>query len=478
MKYKLPKSVHNILTISGILLTILGFVVFGIMFILAEINLIPHGPYIGLILYIVLPIPIFTGLILIPLGMYLNRMRMLTKLNEFNFLPVVGIFIIFVSYQGFHYSESTEFCGTLCHEVMQPEFVTYKNSPHARITCVQCHVGSDVDWYARSKISGLYQVYAVITDKFPRPIETPIENLRPARETCEQCHWPEKFFPAREKMFNHFLSDQDNTPWPINMLFKISGESPIETEQTGSHWHINSDIKIDYIATDEKRLEIPWVRLTNLISGEQVVFQSEVSPLSDDEFNDHQIRTMDCMDCHNRPAYIFKSPTDAISEQMVLGAISTSLPEIKTVGIELLAADYSSTDSAAIDIREGIQNYYSENYPDIAEESLFEINNSIDAIRNIYTENFFPQMNAFWRIYPEHKGHFTSPGCFRCHDGQHSSPQGTTISNDCNSCHLILSQGEEYAQYRSEGLPFKHPEDIGEAWKEIPCHECHSTEYQ
>jgi hypothetical protein len=71
---------------------------------------------------------------------------------------------------------------------MEPEYTAYQFSPHAKVGCVQCHIGSGADWFVRSKISGSYQLYAVAFKKYPTPIPTPIGNLRPAQETCEQCH--------------------------------------------------------------------------------------------------------------------------------------------------------------------------------------------------------------------------------------------------------------------------------------------------
>ncbi len=98
---------------------------------------------------------------------------------------------------------------------MEPEHTAYQNSPHARVKCVDCHVGSGAGWYVRSKLSGAYQVYAVLANVYPRPIPTPIKNLRPARETCEQCHWPSHFSGQKEVINTYFKSDEQNTRWTI-----------------------------------------------------------------------------------------------------------------------------------------------------------------------------------------------------------------------------------------------------------------------
>ncbi|MFC1493524.1 NapC/NirT family cytochrome c [candidate division KSB1 bacterium] len=482
------------ITLTGFLVALTSTCVFWAMFSLAEFGLIQHGSYFGLVLYLILPIPTIIGLILIPVGMYKNRKEIRDKKVE-KHLPVidlnlarhrhavlifaigtifVGFFVMFLSYEGYHFTESIEFCGELCHHVMSPELTTYSNSPHAKVACVSCHVGAGADWYARSKLSGLYQVYATIFDNYSRPIETPILDLRPARETCEECHWPGRLFPARERRFNHYLASEDNKHWSINMVVEIGGSTSDISKNPGSHWHIHGDVTVEYIAVDKKRFDIPWVRLTDKKTGKETIFQSEDSPIDSENLSQYEIRAMDCIDCHTRPTHIFKSPYKAIDEYMFADKISPMLPEIKTMGVEILSEEYSSQDSAVIKIRESVKVYYSDNYPEIIEEMSLEIESAADALAEIYSNNYFPEMNSNWAIYPDHIGHLEFPGCFRCHNGNHKSAADEIITHDCNSCHTIVSQGDEFAELRNEGLEFKHPVDIGEAWKELPCTECHA----
>ena len=84
------------------------------------------------------------------------------------------------SYRVFEETESPQFCGALCHTVMKPEYTAYKISPHSRVRCTECHIGPGASWFVRAKLSGLYQVYATVTDVYPRPIPVPVQNLRPA----------------------------------------------------------------------------------------------------------------------------------------------------------------------------------------------------------------------------------------------------------------------------------------------------------
>jgi hypothetical protein len=67
----------------------------------------------------------------------------------------------------------------------------------------------------------------------------------------------------------------------------------------------------------------------------------------------------------------------------------------------------------------------------------------IDAVQQIYRDNFFPEMKATWQSYPDKLGHKDWPGCFRCHDGNHKTADGKRAikANDCNACHTILAQG-------------------------------------
>ncbi len=197
------------------------------------------------------------------------------------------------SYEAYHYTESVEFCGKVCHKVMKPEYVTYLNSSHARVACVECHVGQGADWYVKSKLSGLYQVYAVLAHKYPKPIPTPISSLRPAKETCEECHWPQKFYTPRLNFEKHFLSDSLNTEWNIQLRMKTNSPHGATNLAEGIHWHINPNIKIEYIASDETRENIPWVRYINFENNDTILYQDSMGPLEPEEIQSASPRVMD-----------------------------------------------------------------------------------------------------------------------------------------------------------------------------------------
>ncbi len=495
---RLPTLSHNWISALGAVVSLVSF--FVILFLIAVNLVIGIGnPYVGILLYMVLPACLAAGLVLIPVGMYSRWRRWQTKgelpyrkwpsldLNERQsrnafmvFLAGTFLFVLISAvgmYQAYQYTDSVAFCGKTCHTVMNPEYVTHKASPHARVKCVACHIGPGVGWYAKSKLAGLYQVYAVLADVYPRPIPTPISNLRPARVTCEQCHWPGQFFGAMQRRFDHYMYDRGNTLWPVNLLLKVGSGNPMISRTAGIHWHVDPDIKVEYIARDKQRQEIPWVRVTDRRTGEVRIFQDVTNPLSPKETASAAPRVMDCMDCHNRPSHDFRSPDYEIDLLLSLGRIDSSLPEIKRTAVQAMAADYRSEAGAMKGIETSIDNFYLKTYPDVYSSKRGEIEKAVRATQDAFMKNIFPYMKTEWSDYPNNIGHFIFPGCMRCHDGKHTGKGGTSIPHDCHTCHIILEQGKTGPTETlnlDRGMDFRHPVDIGSAWKEAGCYECHS----
>jgi hypothetical protein len=497
-RIRLPRLAYNWITAVGI---IIASVVILLMTFLYIIDLFASetNPYVGIFLYMALPPFMVLGFILIPIGMFRKWLKMRKGLAETHtnwptidlnykshrnaallFVMVLGVLLVigaFISYEAYHFTESVTFCGKTCHTVMKPEYVAYQNSPHARVACVECHVGAGADWYAKSKLSGLYQVYAVMSDKFPRPIPTPIENLRPARETCEKCHWPGKFYGAQQRLFDHYMYDETNSYWPINMLVKTGGGDPKSGPMSGIHWHTFISHKIEYIARDKGAQDIPWVRSTDLKTGRVSIYQNTEEPLTPEELDSAEVRVLDCMDCHNRPSHIYNSPDRAIDAMLQIDRIDKTLPEIKRVAVEAMAAEYETEDSALHGIANHIIDFYMNEYPDVYGSKRAKIDQAVLETQLQFSQNIFPEMKVRWENYPDNIGHFYTSGCMRCHEGNHSSEDGETLTTDCYSCHIILAQGSgDRAEMATtpEGLPFIHPEDIDEAWKEMGCYECHT----
>lgn len=449
-----------------------------------------HGfrtPYMGILIYLIVPSFVWIGLIFAGVGAWLE-LRRRKKLTEAEArveasggrrtrqlaaaLACALLFLMLTSlgsYRAFQVTESPGFCGALCHPVMQPEYTTYKISPHARVPCTECHIGPGASWFVRSKISGLYQVYATVTNKFPRPLPVPVQNLRPARETCEQCHWPEQFFGWVELRRQFFLPDKQNTPWNIRLLVHVGGANPNKGPVGGIHWHMIVSNRMEYIATDESRQTIPWVRVTNLKTGASTVYQSKDNPLTPQQ-KTLPVRVLDCIDCHNRPTHIFDSPYSALDLSMWLGRIDPSLPFIKKKAAEALVKAAGAVSQArGIEL---IAQNLSKEYSDYQDQP--KIGQAISDTQRIFRENFFPEMKTDWKVRPNHIGHYIWPGCFRCHDGSHVDETGRAISNACNSCHIITSQGSQpkTETVSLQGLKFDHPG--GEIPSEILCSECHT----
>lgn len=499
---KLPKSYYNIVSFIG---TIIAGMSLFMMILFSVVGYFYEdtSTYLGLFIFIILPVFLIIGLIIIPIGMSIEVKR--RKKRELEYIkkgwPVIdlnvsryrnailifsiGTILLFFlsamgSYEAFHYTESNEFCGTMCHEVMKPEYTAYQNSPHAKVRCVDCHVGTGADWYVRSKLSGLRQVYGVLTDDFSRPIETPLHNLRPATETCEKCHWPEKFYARQLRQTKHYLTDSLNTEWNISLNMKIGPEHSALGLSEGIHWHINPAVKIEYIPKRDNRKDIPWIKYTNLDTGEETVYIDEENELSEKKMAAAVIRDMDCMDCHNRPSHHYYTPQEFIDQALISGEIPKDLPFIKKVAMDLFIDPYDHTDSAIMHIRDYTNEFYRENHASIFATRSDDIDKAIEGMINEFSQNIFPEMRVSWDEYDSHIGHKTYNGCFRCHDDNHKSSDGKVISKDCNICHTIVSQGqpgnEELATI-FDALDFIHPKELEDGWEEELCTECHRYLY-
>ena len=475
-----PSLLRNWLSLTGLVIVIGSLFSVVLLFML---DMMAHfsNPYIGILTYIIAPGFLIFGLLLTAIGAWRERLKlgqsagllpkMVVDLSRPRDRRMMGFFlagsVLFLllsavgSYHTYHFTESVQFCGQACHTVMKPELVTYQHGSHARVACVECHIGPGAAWFVKAKISGTYQLYAVAFNKYPRPIPTPIKNLRPAQETCEQCHWPEKFVGNLDKTYNYFLGDETNTPFSVRLTMKVGGGDPTHGPVGGIHWHMNVGNKVQYVATDEARQKIPWVRVTDL---QGVVTEYKIRSFTNDA-NQMTIRTVDCMDCHNRPAHTYQSPNDAVNLAISLGMIDRALPWVKTNALYVLSRNYTNGTQAM----ERIATLLAGRYPNEP-----RIRPAIDAVQQIYRDNFFPEMNASWGKYPNNIGHKDWPGCFRCHDGKHMTADGkrTIKANDCNACHTILAQGsgDELDLLAPGGQKFKHPGDEVDG----ACNDCHT----
>jgi len=495
MRRFFPLYVYNPITFFGVGLAGLSF---GLIIFLTILEFLsPESkPYMGIITFIILPIFLILGIVILIFGMLRERRRLekgilrkkrflVIDLNDLKqrrmvFSFSIGIILLlffsaFGSYKAYEFSDSDEFCGEVCHEVMAPEYTAYLSSPHSRVGCVTCHIGSGAAWFVRAKISGAYQVYSVLFKKYSKPIPTPVQNLRPAEGTCEQCHSPEHFFSEIRREFHYYLYDENNTKSSLSMLLKIGGGNTELGRAEGIHWHMNIANKIEYFYTDSIRDVIPWVKQTNL-KGEVKIFKKKNFVFDEKKINKENIRRMDCIDCHNRPSHIYNPSDKSVNLSMSLGRIDETLPYIKNMAVNVLDAGYSTKKNGLDSIAFAINDFYNTNFPSVAIEKKEKISLAIEEIQKIYNRNYFPSMRVSWKEFPNHISHLYDSGCFRCHDGKHFTDDGEMIRRDCNLCHTIIAQttskGEKLVSM--SGIDFVHPEDLGTDVKNLICVECHA----
>jgi hypothetical protein len=460
------------------------------------------SPYIGIFSYMVFPAFFTLGVFIFLYGMRRESIRR-RKLGVDEALPYprldlndpktrktfsyailggsfLAILLAFISYHAFLYTETVSFCGQLCHTVMQPEYVSYQASPHARVPCVDCHVGAGASWYVKSKISGARQVLAVILNTYPRPIPTPIENLRPARETCEECHWPAKFFGTQLMQIPHFRYDEQNSPEQISLGIKTGGGSGQLGENAGIHWHMITENKVHFIATDRKEQEIPWIRSSRLDGTEDVYITTDYKG-DPEELASREKREMDCMDCHNRPTHIYEPPDAAVDKAMASYFISRTLPWVKKVVVDALVVDYPSREKAIEGLRTDIATFYRDKYPNVYKSRKADVDKAIDTAINIYDQSVFPDMKVNWKTYATNIGHRNWPGCFRCHDGKHVTKNGKVLTTECTTCHTMPERGPLAPLGAMMPGPSKmkwHPMDLEGKHGRILCNKCHEAGYR
>jgi hypothetical protein len=498
---KLRSAARNWITIIGLLIASINFLLIIVLFLISTI-FNKNQTNLGLFIYIILPGFLLLGLLMIPAGILISRKKRLASTpaekkrlpaidlnnpkhrNAFIGFTIATLIILFLStygsFEAYHLTESVEFCGTLCHKVMEPEYTAYQNSSHANVECVECHVGSGASWYVKSKLSGLHQVYAVATKTYPSPIETPLHDLRPARETCEKCHWPQKFYARNLQTKKYYLADSLNSEWNVILQMKIGPEISDLGFTEGIHWHINPDVNIEYISENDKRELITYVKYTNKATGEVTIYKNPEIEISDSTISASSARTMDCIDCHNRPSHKYRSPSVYFDKIMLTNAVGKEIPFIKKTAMGILRNNFPTKDTALMQIREGIINYYKSGFSEFFEKNQAKIDQSIVSLQKAYSQNSFPGMKVTYDVYPDHIGHLESEGCFRCHNDSFRSDNGRKITRDCNLCHTIIGQGkQDLMQFTNirDTLEFQHPVDIGTAWKEANCSECHMSLY-
>jgi nitrate/TMAO reductase-like tetraheme cytochrome c subunit len=413
------------------------------------------NPYLGIIFFLLLPALFIAGLALIPVGVYLRR-KALQKAGQ---IPVEfpkvdfndrifrhGVDIVLVativnllvvamaSYRGAAYMDSPQFCGQSCH-VMHPEYAAYQISAHSHVACVDCHIGSGASSYFAAKVNGTKQLIEVAFDRYPTPIPSPVQNLRPAREICEGCHTPARFIGEKLLVKSTFADDEKNSETQSVVVLHLGGRDSL-SHLTGIHGvHLGH---IEYITTDPTRTNIPWVQKQNADGSSSTFIASALNGATPQG----ERRVMDCVDCHNRASHTMQTAEDALNRAMVEGAVSPDLPFVHKKGLELLKANYATEAEARAKIPQQLAAFYSSEHPEVMASKADLVKAAGEGLVYIFTHNVSPEMKITWGTHPNHIGHMSYPGCFRCHDGDHAAKDGKSITQDCAACHNLLAVDE------------------------------------
>lgn len=444
---RIPDLARNPISWAGGTVATTAALLFVVLFLLDSLGYLTN-PYIGLLLFVAVPAAFVIGLLLIPLGIWWARRRSRQQpglsywpvidfsnpshrrmVSAIFLLTIVNVVIVsLAAYGGAHYMESTAFCGRVCHTPMEPQYVASQDAAHSRVACVSCHVGGGAGNFIRAKAAGTRQLWQVATGSYPRPIPSPVHDMVPARETCEQCHWAEKQHGDRQRAIYEYADDEANTGTVTTFLVHVGGGSAKLGVASGIHWHMNIANRIDYVATDARRENIPYVKLTAPDGRvtEYVKDGTDGQPPPSGEW-----RRMDCIDCHNQPAHAFTAtPQRAVDNAIAAGLIPRSLPFVRREAVAAVSEEHHGRQAAMDAIAARLRNFYASRP---ADPQLVE--QAIGGAQHVYARNVFPVMNVTWGTYPNHLGHVDTPGCFRCHDDEHRSKDGRVIRQDCVLCH-------------------------------------------
>lgn len=452
MRPIVSSALRNPLSRIGVGLTTASALLF--VFLLAlEFAGFLKNPYAGLVVFVMVPFLFVVGLLLIPFGVASERRRAARglapaawpriDLNEPGIRRTVFLLITatlvnialvsLASYGAVEYTESQTFCGQACHTVMEPEFVGHQSGPHARVHCVACHIDPGAGGFLTAKLNGTRQLALALTGGYSRPIQTPVENMPDVRNSCEQCHWPDRFVGDKIRVLYEHANDEANTQTKTTVRLHVGGPVAGTGSGAGIHWHMNRANEVEFVALDSKREQIPYVRVTTPDGRVHEYFAEGVTHAA---IEGKPRRRMDCMDCHSRPAHRFgASPEREVDAAIGAGQISQKIPFIRQEAVRALGGTYATQDIAFREIDRSIREAMKARLPLAVEEA--DLKRAIGVTQAIYRANVFPSMKVGWGTYANQLGHTTSMGCFRCHDDSHKTTDGVAIRQECELCHII-----------------------------------------
>jgi nitrate/TMAO reductase-like tetraheme cytochrome c subunit len=439
------------LSIAGALLTTGAAAIFIALIIAALFGMLTN-PYAGVVVFVLIPAVFVLGLLQIPAGIWLQRRKLRRDPTApvewpvldfgrrrvrrgallFTALSAVNIVILLVAgYGGLHWMESPSFCGQTCHTPMRPQHSAWQAASHARIACVQCHVGEGAAGFVHAKMSGVRQLVEVATNSYPRPVP-PGAHMPPGAQalTCTGCHQPTRATGDLIRVLREYADDEGNSETTTVLQMHMGRGSA-----TGKaiHWHADPAVNVEYVATDEGRQTIPYVKVTYPDGKEKEFVAADTT---DQMIRDGVRRSMDCTDCHNTVGHpIAPTPEKGIDSVIAAGLVSRELPFVRREAIRMLKESYSTQEEGAAAIDRGVRSLYPSHSGGIEPR---EVDRTVAALQDLYRRNVFPAMKVQWGTYPNNRGHVTSMGCFRCHDESHTASDQSTISGDCGLCHTQL----------------------------------------
>lgn len=447
MRLDLPSVTRNPISLIGAAIaTAMAMVFFALLAL--EMGGQLRNPYLGLLLFVAVPAVFIFGLVLIPIGAWRQHRRVaagralgdwpvvdlrLPRTRTIIFAVAIVTFmnILIVSLAAFgavHHMETAEFCGTTCHTTMEPEWKAHAVSPHAEVACVSCHVGPGSEALIQSKIAGTRQLWQLFTNNVPTPVLAPVKTMRPARDTCQTCHWAEKNHGEKLRTIREYADDEKSTETATALQLHVGGGRSDLGSGSGIHWHMNIDNKIEFISSDTQRQVIPWVKFTDRQGNVKEFAVDGVTPA---QLAQGERRSMDCMDCHNRPAHTFEPNAErAVDTAIANGYLQRALPFARREAVAALKDEYPNADAAKTGIETRLRKAYSA-------RATAEVSDLVAGVQEIYGRNIFPAMKVKWGTYPNNIGHVFFNGCFRCHDDNHKAKDGTVIKQDCESCHAM-----------------------------------------
>lgn len=438
------------LAMAGLGLVITAIVIW-VTLLPAQVRHGKDNPYVGIAMATVAAILVL-GMVVAPLGVWLGRRRLTQRLAGRGAAAGSGLrrFLVFLlvtavvnlaiasqaTFRVIHQMESRQFCGS-CH-VMSLETRAFPQGPHAALLCVDCHVGNGAAGFIESKLSGTRQLISVLRDQVEKPIAGAIESgkMIPSEETCEECHWKSQPAAARLMMIRRYAQDEANTPETTLLTMMVGG-----SVMGGIHGaHHGDGIEVRFVSNDAKRQDIPLVEYRDSKRGIDKTFVKagvDAAALA----NRPRI-VMQCFDCHNRVAHAFEAPDRAVDRAISLGRIPADLPWVKKTSVELLKADYKDGDAAQAAIQKGLSDFYEKSHSEVAAKRGAEIAAAGRVLADIYASNVAPELGVTWGTYPDNRGHQESPGCLRCHDGDHVTATGDVITKNCFKCHYPATVDE------------------------------------